>query len=472
MAYTYEDFTKAATDAGVLDRFSQNDLTVAQKNPEYGLSMVGLLQDVAGATTAEQRLLATEAANQMRKSYGVYKAADGTGSYASSHGSAIDDLMGQVGSYGSFDYAGQDAYQKLLESVANPEPFSYDPASDPSWGAYKKAYRREGDRASANALAQTSAASGGRASSYAQTAAQQAGNYYAGQLSDMLPTLEQNAYNRYLSDFNNRLSGLNAMSADRAFDYENWMNEYNMLQNNLGNHLSQDATDYQRYLDAYNQQQAEKLNAIAQDQQKFENAMALYKELGYATPEVAEILGISAAGGSGGTASGGGGGYSSGGLTAEQIRQLQTALGVTADGIYGPNSMAAAGGLSAQEAYEKFIGGNVSAWGTGDITAALRDAYPGGVISDTATWDNLSALYGEDALRNAGLKLSVATGSQAGAGAQPGGYKQLTQDLNSLVAAGATKSDISGLIHSAVSAGVISQNQAQALLKTYNKKAK
>ena len=321
MAYTYDDFVKAANQAGVMDRFSQSDLTTAQKNPEYGLSMVGLMQDISKATTAEQRLLANEAANQMRKNYGVY----GTGkvgdaySYASSYGSTIDDLMGQIKDYGSFDYANQDAYQQLLDSVANPTPFSYDYSKDPSYSAYKKAYLREGDRASANALAQASAASGGRTSSYAMTAANQAGNYYAGQLGDMIPTLEQNAYSRYLGDFNNRLSGLSALQSDRSFNYEKWMNEYNMLQNSLGNYQGQDATDYQRYLDAYNQAYQAEQDKLAKAQQQYENqqaakqleyenALALYRAMGYATPEVAKILGISAGTGTGGTTVGPAGG--------------------------------------------------------------------------------------------------------------------------------------------------------------------
>lgn len=307
MAYTYDDFVNAANKAGVMNRFSDNDLSTAKKNPEYGMSMVGLLKDVSSATTEEQRLLATEAANQMRKNYGVYNTGNAASdySYASSYGSTINDLMGQIKDYGSFDYGKQEEYQKLLDSIVNQQPFSYDLQSDPSWGSYKKAYLREGDRASANALAQASAASGGRPSSYAMTAAQQAGNYYAGQLSDIIPTLEQNAYARYLGDFNNRMSSLGALETDRAFNYENWMNEYNMLQNSLGNYQGQDATDYQRYLDAYNRQYQAEQNKLAQEQQKYqneqtakqlayENAMALYQTMGYATQEVAKILGIPA----------------------------------------------------------------------------------------------------------------------------------------------------------------------------------
>ena len=47
-------------------------------------------------------------------------------------------------------------------------------------------------------------------------------------------------------------------------------------------------------------------------------------------------------------------------------------------------------------------------------------------------------------------------------------YQQLVQDLDTLVSGGASKSQVSGLIRQAVSAGVITQNQAQKLLQTYN----
>lgn len=198
MAYTYDDFVTAANTAGYLDQFTEQDMEAARRDPQYGLSMLSLKKDAANATTAEQRLLAQEAQNQLRSGAG------GTG----------------------FSYAGQDAYQKLLDSVANHSPFQYDLEADPNWGAYKKAYMREGDRASANALAQAAAASGGRVSSWATTAAQQAGNYYAGQLTDMIPNLQQSAYAQYLSDFNKQLESLGALQSDRAFDYQAWMDEF------------------------------------------------------------------------------------------------------------------------------------------------------------------------------------------------------------------------------------------------------
>ncbi len=344
MSYTYDNFVAEANKAGLMNQFSKQDLQIAQRNPEFGISLLGLLRDNQGASTAEQRLLATEAANQLRKSYGVYNTGNlgESSAYAGSYGSQINDLMEKINNYGPFDYEGQDEYRKLLDSIVNQQPFDYDPQSDPSWGAYKKAYMREGDRASANALAQASAASGGRASSFALTAAQQAGNYYAGQLADIIPTLEQNAYSRYLSDFNNRLNGLGALRSDRDFDYENWMNEYNMLQNSLGNYQGRDATDYQRYLDAYNQAYQAEQDRLAQEQMAYENALASYQTLGYATPEVAGILGVqpgsgpagsSGASGSGGAGGGSGAAGSGGGNTPVETNvQLDKPKGDADDG--------------------------------------------------------------------------------------------------------------------------------------------
>ncbi|MFU2433092.1 MAG: hypothetical protein ACM678_04450, partial [Clostridiales bacterium] len=146
------------------------------------------------------------------------------------------------------------------------DPFSWSKETDPQYGSYKKTYLREGERATANALAQASAASGGRPSSYAVNAATQAGDYYATKLSDVIPTLYQQAYERYLKDYQMKLSDLNAVNqqeqldyakyldqlgqfnTDRNFDYNNYLGEYNRLQDYLGNLQGQDNTEYNRYL--------------------------------------------------------------------------------------------------------------------------------------------------------------------------------------------------------------------------------
>ena len=155
MGYSYDDFLKQAKQAGLLGEFSQKDLETARINPEFGLGILRLKQDVRNATTAEQRVLANAAANQLRQSYGGYTGgADGSGSQP-------------VGT--SFD--GGDAYQKLLQQVAQPGSFQYDPQTDPSYRAYRQQFTASGKRAAADALAAASASTGGIPSSYAVTAA-------------------------------------------------------------------------------------------------------------------------------------------------------------------------------------------------------------------------------------------------------------------------------------------------------------
>lgn len=305
--YTYDDFLREADKAGVTKRFSPEELATAQKSPEFGISMVGLLRDQQQASTAEQRLLATEAANQMRKSYGLQNA-PGTTPQVSGGQDNYAGLLDQANAQGSYAEQPpqtdvQDTYAGLLNPAGTQGSFVYDPEKDPVWSAYKKQYAREGERAGANAMAQAAAMSGGIPSSYAVTAGQQANNYYAGQMSDIIPELEQNAYQRYLAEQNLK-------------------------------------------------------------QQEFDNALNLYNVLGYATPEVAEILGIES-----------------------------NAPGAESDGRNpNPNPNPEAD----------------------DISAVLKEMVPGGVVTEPAYWSMLVAEYGEDALTKAGIRFSGKGGEAPG----------------------------------------------------------
>jgi hypothetical protein len=283
MAYTYDDFVKAANQSGLMGQFSQDDLNLAQKHPEFGLSVLSLKKDYNNATTAEQRLLANQAANELRKSYGNYSGGADGGSFRleSKLNRRSDDLLDQLGSFGSFSYDEAPAYENtfaqqqkdLLDRILNREDFSWSRETDPQWSSYKKSYLREGDRATANALAKASAASGGRPSSYAVNAATQAGDYYATKLNDVIPTLYQQAYERYLDEYNMKLKDLNAVNqqeqldyakyldrlgqfnTDRGFAYQNYADDYDRLRSQLADVQGQDQIDYARYLDEASRQQ-------------------------------------------------------------------------------------------------------------------------------------------------------------------------------------------------------------------------
>ena len=283
MAYTYDDFVKAANQSGLMGQFSQDDLNLAQKYPEFGLSVLSLKKDYNNAATAEQRLLANQAANELRKSYGNYSGGVDGGSFRleSKLNRRSDDLLDQLGSFGSFSYGEAPTYENtfaqqqkdLLDRILNREDFSWSKETDPQWSSYKKSYLREGDRATANALAKASAASGGRPSSYAVNAATQAGDYYATKLNDIIPTLYQQAYERYLDEYNMKLKDLNTVNqqeqldyakyldrlgqfnTDRGFAYQNYADDYDRLRSQLADVQGQDQIDYARYLDEASRQQ-------------------------------------------------------------------------------------------------------------------------------------------------------------------------------------------------------------------------
>lgn len=228
MAYTYDDFVTAANGAGVMDMFSQDDLGLVQKNPEFGLSMVKLQQDINSAKTTEQKLLAQEAQNQLRKVYGGLT----TGAAASTTDGA--------GSTGSFTFGKQDQLDDIQQKVVNGGSFSYDP-NNASAAAVRKRYLREAERAREDTMAKAAAGSGGVASSYAVTAAQQAGDNYLTQLADREAELEQTAYQRYLSEFQKNISQLGALTDERDFDYTAYLNQ-----------IQKDREDMQSAINLYN----------------------------------------------------------------------------------------------------------------------------------------------------------------------------------------------------------------------------
>ena len=297
--FTYDGFINAASNAGLLGEFSQADLDTAKKYPEFGYSILGLKQDIHKATTPEAKLLANEAANQLRSSYGGYTGGKYGADYISDGKipNQIDSVLDQINNFGSFSFD-QDApvynnqyaeqQQALLDAIINRPDFSWSKEEDPQWSSYKKSYLREGDRATANALGQAAAASGGRPSTAAVTAATQAGDYYATQLNDIIPTLYQQAYDRYLNEYNMSLQDLNAVNnqeqldyakyldqlgqynTDRNFAFNQYLSDFDILQNQLSALQGQDSIDYNRWMDKVGlhreDQQLQREEALAQQQ--------------------------------------------------------------------------------------------------------------------------------------------------------------------------------------------------------------
>ena len=193
VSFTYDDFLKAYNNSGI--GFSDADMQLAQKNPNAGMGLIDAKVRYNQAKTAAERAKYNQQAESIRSLYGGY--------------------------LGGSDGWGYTPVDSPNDYTAPEKPtFSYNLESDPVWQAYKKQYTREGQRATQDALGTTAASTGGIPSSYATAAATQAGDYYAAQMTDKVPELYQQAYNRYLNE-------LSQWNADRSFGYGQYIDELN-----------------------------------------------------------------------------------------------------------------------------------------------------------------------------------------------------------------------------------------------------
>ncbi len=120
--------------------------------------------------------------------------------------------------------------------------FNYNAENDDIYKQYVEQFARQGQSAGERSLAGAAALTGGMPSSFAAAANAQAQQAYAKKTADMIPVLEQNAYNRYLGE--------------RNFSYQDYLNQYNAEVDRAKSMYDADwrSTNfsYQDYLNQYN----------------------------------------------------------------------------------------------------------------------------------------------------------------------------------------------------------------------------
>lgn len=228
------------------------------------------------------------AAEAERAKYGYSGGADGSehlGLMAYTGYSGYDDDDGGYGGGGGRGGGfGYDPYlskyqariDALADAIMNRDPFSYDKNKDPLYKQYEESYTRGGQRGMQDTLAQVSARTGGLASSYAQTAAQQTYNNYMAELANKVPELYQLAYSMYMDDIAmdradlSMLQGLDdtaygRFTDQRDFDYgmyrddvadKQWQQQfdYGVSRDQVADSQWQQQFDYQKQQDALAQQ--------------------------------------------------------------------------------------------------------------------------------------------------------------------------------------------------------------------------
>ena len=227
----------------------------------------------------------------------------------------------------------------LYKKLTGIKDFSYDPYDDDLYEYYRKQYIREGNRAMEDILGELSAMTGGVASSYAVSAAAQGRNYYNQKMTDMIPKLYEDAYERYIdsierqeknidilssladSEHKRYLDSMDLYNRDREFDYkaflerldydrilrddEKWQTEFDNENSQWQTELDKkygyldkeydylyDKMDFEKSENEKDRQQTENENKSNVTQQQIENALKKWDMLGYLDEESAAILGL------------------------------------------------------------------------------------------------------------------------------------------------------------------------------------
>ncbi len=150
--------------------------------------------------------------------------------------------------------------QTVVNRINRREDFSYDPESDPVFQAYRNQYLREGARASRGAVADYAALTGGFENSAAATAGAQARQYYAQKLTDTVPGLAKQAYERYMEKYQTDLSLLDRMINLYDTAYENAASANEALREganlSANSNVKRDQTAWEKnWVEKFNQQE-------------------------------------------------------------------------------------------------------------------------------------------------------------------------------------------------------------------------
>ena len=152
---------------------------------------------------------------------------------------------------GAYQSQWQSQIDNYLNQIENREQFSYDPNSDALYQMYKDNYIQQGQMAMMDTMGQAATMTGGYGNSYAQSVGQQAYNQQLSQLNEILPELQQMAYNRY-ADEGQRLQDMYSMYLGREDqDYGRYMDSLNAWQSErdylAGRYDTERNFDYSKY---------------------------------------------------------------------------------------------------------------------------------------------------------------------------------------------------------------------------------
>ena len=260
---------------------------------------------------------------------------------------------------GEYQSQWQGKLDEIMNNILNREKFSYDMNADALYQQYKNQYMMQGQQAMMDTMGQAAAMTGGYGNSYAQSVGQQTYNGYLQQLNDVMPELYQMALNNYQMEGDEMAQQYAMIGAREDQDYGRYQDKVSEYYAEL-ERLTEDAryqseTDYEKYLQDLGFAYQQDRDKVADEKWKAE----MDEDTRRYDQEWEQKYGSSNKSDDTSTGNPQPVGYENMGLTENQIKMVQLSLGITADGKWGPESVAAAGNLNAKEAYDAWNQGKL-----------------------------------------------------------------------------------------------------------------
>lgn len=250
---------------------------------------------------------------------------------------------------GAYQSPWQSQLNDVIQKIMNREEFSYDLNGDALYQQYKDQYTTQGKMAMMDTMGQAAALTGGYGSSYGQNVGQQAYQGHLQQLNDKIPELYQLAMNQYNQEgqaMKDQASLLGAMEDQEYGRYRDSVSEYyTELDRLTEDSRYQGEKDYGMYMDGYNKAYGEYRDAEADKkwQAEFDEAKRQYdQQYALATQSSKTSSTPTRNPNPGSDDDDDAPGYNNLSYSNEQVKAAQRFIGVTADGKWGPESVAAA----------------------------------------------------------------------------------------------------------------------------------
>lgn len=294
---TYETFERDAKEAGLYDTFAQDDLDIAKQDVNYGYRLLDNKKGYVNADTEEGKQSFVDQAAFDRAQY--QQKAPTVPQTSGKQSDASANILSIIKQYddslpGDKKSPWMSTIDSLIGQIAG-DKFSYDAESDPKYALAQK----YAEQAMKSQQAESAMLTGGYGNSHGAAVGQQV---YTDYMEDAVTDMEQEAYNRWAAERDNKYNLLNIASQMEQQEYDRAENEqqwaYQTEQDAKEDARYQTEWDYQMARDAA--AQTENSKASAQ-----ERILALLSMGGSAKNIPADLL----------TASG---------FTAEELAQYET----------------------------------------------------------------------------------------------------------------------------------------------------